>query len=255
MNDDDAATDAQRRELQRRVFSAASDAADARVAARQLQQLDARRMHEALDRHRRPLTAPEPAPPHEDSAPPSQNRSDSDPLSESILPHTTGRASSRLSVARLAVAALLSLAVGVAIGLSVAERPDAVPEPTASRAVVDTRGALALFDRPQVAADRPVESLPPTVITESIRALGDPFFKLYIGRNAADMVCILAAQPEDSFAMSCVPVDEFPSTGLRLEWSGEMNSMSADGARGTVRSTMRAVWMADGALDFSGSPR
>lgn len=269
MNDDVAALGAQRRELQRRVFSAASDTADARVAARQLQQLDSRLLQAtreaaraaALEDARLAVAAPEPDAPPPASALSSgreggpQHGGESAPYGAVTVPDIVDLSPSRFSALRLIAAVLLALAVGVAVGLSAAVRPAAVPESVPSRSAVDTSGALALFDRPQVESDLPSQALPGTVIGESIRSIGDPFFELYIGRNAANMVCLFAVQPADSFAMSCVTIDEFPSTGVRLEWSGEMSSISADGSAGVVPSTMRAIWRPDGSLDLGGGPR
>ena len=244
MNDDQASIDAQRRDLQRRVFSASSESSDARAAARQLQLLDSRRLREASDPPAIPTADAEPAP-----SPPTPAPSASDDL-----PDRPGRAPGT-GIARLVTAVLLALAVGVAVGLYAGAPAGVVSEPTATRPLVDSSGALALFDRPQVAADLPDQALPGTVIGESIRAIGEPFFQLYIGRNAANMVCLFAVQPRSSFAMSCVTIDEFPSTGVRLEWSGEMSSISADGTTSVVPSTMRAIWRPDGSLDLGGGPR
>lgn len=261
MNDDVAATDAQRRGLQRRVFSSSSDPADARVAARQLQQLDSRLAEEARARARQSTTVTEPGPgasapaPAQDSPDDARGEAAPRPPDAPIVPIVEDLAPSPFSGARIAAAVLLALAVGLAVGASVRADPADAPESAPTRAVVDTTGALALFDRPQVDADLPAQSLPGTVIGESIRSIGDPFFQLYIGRNAANMVCLFAVQPADSFAMSCVTIDEFPSTGVRLEWSGEMSSIAADGSAGVVPSTMRAIWRPDGSLDLGGGPR
>jgi len=245
VNDDQASIDAQRRELQRRVFSASSEWADARAAARQLQMLDSRRPRETPDTHAENAVDIESAP----QPPTSACTASDDPPEHGAHP---ARPMSPLAIARLAAVVLLALVVGVAVGLSARSSPaDDVNEPT----LVDSSGALALFDRPQVATDLPDQALPGTVIGESIRTIGDPFFELYIGRNAANMVCLFAVQPRSSFAMSCVTIDEFPSTGVRLEWSGEMASISADGATGVVPSTMRAIWRPDGSLDLGGGPR
>jgi hypothetical protein len=255
VNDDVAATDAQRRELQRRVFSSASDAADARVAARQLQQLDSHRLQQARQQVPTADVLPPSIPtPSQSEAPPTKEAEPRPP--EPVAgPTVADLALSPFSAARVAAAVLLSLVVGIAVGVSASARPVADPPSAPLRTVVDTSGALALFDRPQVTADLPAQALPGTVIGESIRAIGDPFFELYIGRNAANMVCLFAVQPADSFAMSCVTIDEFPSTGVRLEWSGEMPSISADGSAGVVPSTMRAIWRPDGSLDLGGGPR
>ena len=244
VNDDQASIDAQRRDLQRRVFSASSESSDARAAARQLQLLDSRRLREASDPPAIPTADADHAP-----SPPTPAPSASDGL-----PDRPGRAPGT-AIARLVTAVLLALAVGVAVGLYAGAPAVVVSEPTATRPLVDSSGALALFDRPQVAADLPDQALPGTVIGESIRAIGEPFFQLYIGRNAANMVCLFAVQPRSSFAMSCVTIDEFPSTGVRLEWSGEMSSISADGTTSVVPSTMRAIWRPDGSLDLGGGPR
>ncbi|WP_374947073.1 hypothetical protein [Agreia sp.] len=259
MNDDVPAVDAQRRELQRRVFSAASDATDARVAARQLQQLDERRQQSAAESARRAATALEPHPQPSASATGPQGegeaRSLDAPVVTAVIASVADLAPTPFTFARFAAAVLLALAVGLAAGVSAASRPVAVLQTAPPAVVVDTSGALALFERPQIDADIPVQSLPATVIRESIRAMGDPFFELYIGRNAANMVCLFAVQPADSFSMSCVTIDEFPSTGIRLEWSGEMSSISADGTTRVVPSTMKAIWRPDGTLDLGGGPR
>jgi len=244
VNDDRASIDAQRRELQRRVFSASSESSDARAAARQLQLLDSRRLREASDTPVAPAVDIDPAP-----QPPIPAPTASDDLPEPAA-HVPRRA-----IPRLVGAVLLALAVGVAVGLYAGSPTQVVSEQATSRPLVDSSGALALFDRPQAAADLPDQALPGTVIGESIRAIGDPFFQLYIGRNAANMVCLFAVQPRSSFAMSCVTIDEFPSTGVRLEWSGEMSSVSADGSTSVVPSTMRAIWRPDGSLDLGGGPR
>ena len=243
MNDDQASLDAQRRELQRRVFSASSESSDARAAARQLQLLDSR-LRQASDTPADETADIGPAPPAPAAA----------PEASVDLPEPAERAPRR-AIVRIVTAVILALAVGVAIGLYAGSPADVVSEPTTSRPLVDSSGALALFDRPQVAADVPDQALPGTVIGESIRAIGDPFFELFIGRNAANMVCLFAVQPRSSFAMSCVTIDEFPSTGVRLEWSGEMPSISADGSTGVVPSAMRAIWRPDGSLDLGGGPR
>ena len=244
VNDDQASIDAQRRELQRRVFSASSESSDARAAARQLQLLDSRRLREASGTPAGQAADIGPAPPAPAAA----------PEASVDLPEPAERAPRR-AIVRIVTAVILALAVGVAIGLYAGSPADVVSEPTTSRPLVDSSGALALFDRPQSAADLPDQALPGTVIGESIRAIGDPFFELFIGRNAANMVCLFAVQPRSSFAMSCVTIDEFPSTGVRLEWSGEMPSISADGSTGVVPSAMRAIWRPDGSLDLGGGPR
>lgn len=246
VNDDQASIDAQRRELQRRVFSASSESSDARAAARQLQLLDSRRLREAPD------TRADHVPDIDtDSEPPPAASASS--ASEGLPEHPEHWP--RRAIARLVTAVLLALAAGVTIGLYAGSPAHVESEPTTSRPLVDSSGALALFDRPQVASDLPDQALPGTIIGESIRAIGDPFFELYIGRNAANMVCLFAVQPRSSFAMACVTIDEFPSTGVRLEWSGEMSSVSADGTVSVVPSTMRAIWRPDGSLDLGGGPR
>jgi hypothetical protein len=255
VDDDVAAMDAQRRELQRRVFSATSDSADARIAARQLQHLESLRLQRALDSAAR--TSAESIPPaqppaSEPGARPGAGRPLDDPAAGIAVAHPTSKS---VVLARFAVAVILALVIGVALGLAGGSTRGADPESAPSRPLVDTSGALALFDPPQVVSDLPNQALPGTVIAESIRAIGDPFFGLYIGRNAANMVCLFAVQPADSFAMSCVTIDEFPSTGVRLEWSGEMASISADGTTSVIPSTMRAIWRPDGSLDLGGGPR
>lgn len=255
MDDDGPAIDAQRRELQRRVFSATSDSADARVAARQLQQLESRRLQQATDDARR--EAAEAVLPAQPQASELESRAETGPRlndTAAIAPitHPTPRS---FTLARVVAAIVLALIVGVAAGLAGGSARIAAPEAAPSREPVDTSGALALFDPPQLESDLPDQSLPGTVIAESIRAIGDSFFGLYIGRNAANMVCLFAVQPADSFAMSCVTIDEFPSTGVRLEWSGEMASISPDGTMGIIPSTMRAIWRPDGSLDLGGGPR
>jgi hypothetical protein len=255
VDDDVAAMDAQRRELQRRVFSATSEVDDARAAARQLQQFEAARRQQILERAHR--TTPEAVdagrPPTSEVEP--QNETEQRLLDAAAASTVADPAPKRLAIARHAAAVSLALAVGLAVGVAGGSSRVAEPEAAPSRPVVDTSGALALFERPQVDSDLPSQSLPGTVIGESIRAIGDPFFELYVGRNAANMVCLFAVQPADSFAMSCVTIDEFPSTGVRLEWSGEMASISADGTSSVVPSTMRAIWRPDGALDLGGGPR
>lgn len=252
MNDDDTAIDAQRRELQRRIFSAASESADARAAVRQLHQLELRRL-QRLNDDRATAERSAPAAAVATSAP---DRPETDPAPpDAIASADRDSTPNRVAVVRIAAAVLLALVVGIAIGHVSAARPTPGAPTTDSRPIVDSSAALALFDRPQTSSDVPAQALPATVIGESIRAIGDPFFELYIGRNAANMVCLFAVQPADSFAMSCVTIDEFPSTGVRLEWSGQMSSIAADGTIGVVPSAMRAIWRPDGTLDLGGGPR
>jgi hypothetical protein len=255
VDDDVAAMDAQRRELQRRVFSATSDSADARVAARQLQQLESRLLQQVLDKA--PRTSVESVLEAQPPASDIETRSGTGlgVHDTAAVSHVAPSRSNPFVYARSAAAVILALVIGVALGLAGGSARVASPEAAPSRPSFDTSGALALFDRPQLVSDLPDRALPGTVIGESIRAIGDPFFGLYIGRNAANMVCLFAVQPADSFAMSCVTIDEFPSTGIRLEWSGEMASMSADGTSSLIPSTMRAIWRPDGSLDLGGGPR
>jgi hypothetical protein len=255
VDDDVAAQDAQRRELQRRVFSATSDSADARVAARQLQHLESLRLQQAPDNARR--AAAEAVPAAQPTASEAEPRPETGrPLSDTAAVTTVAQPASKpFVVDRFVAAVILALIIGAALGLAGGSERGRDPGSEPSRPLVDTSGALALFDPPQLVSDLPSQTLPGTVIRESIRAIGDPFFELYIGRNAANMVCLFAVQPADSFAMSCVTIDEFPSTGVRLEWSGEMASISAEGTSGVIPSTMRAIWRPDGSLDLGGGPR
>ena len=113
---------------------------------------------------------------------------------------------------------------------------------------VDTTGALAIFDEPQVVADVPPNALnQPQFDVLSFRALVDSP-PVYVARAASGQdVCLVLVQPEGKMAASCVDAESFPESGLTIRGSYENpGTVQADDPDTGTFLLVDVTWLPDG---------
>lgn len=142
----------------------------------------------------------------------------------------------------LTSAAILGVLIGVLGGGLLPHQAEA---PTA-----DAAGALAIFDRPQVAADLPPNaSNAEQLSAASFRALVDSP-PLYVARaESGKEVCLVLVQPTGETSASCVDSESFPRSGLNIK--GRYQNPGTIQAGNAGAATFRPVdvtWLPDGNL-------
>jgi hypothetical protein len=142
----------------------------------------------------------------------------------------------------LTSAAILGVLVG-ALGGGLLPHQAAAPK-------VDAAGALAIFDRPQVAADLPPDTSNTAQFSaQSFRALvNSP--PLYVARGESGKeVCLVLVQPTGEMSASCVDPESFPRSGLNIKgrYQNPGTAEAGNASAGTF-SQIDVTWLPDGNL-------
>lgn len=270
-----AAPAAQLRDLQRRLFSAAGDAAGNSTVAEAAQQLaseiatEREAIKDAVARIRFE-TQSEPrdqlSRAHAEEAPPIRAVQPLDPTDEDGEPG--GQEMPPRPPHRAAVLGIIAaLCVGIVVGTQIAGgEPDsppvasASPEASAASTVVLEVAPLApvvAFEAPQTTDDIPARAMPAIFDPDSFRILaergplgGNGDEAVYAARTTSNMICLVISGSEPGYLSTCTLEADFPPTGLRLYWPDEIVFQTEDGESVTSGIERFVVWKPDASLEW-----
>jgi hypothetical protein len=147
-----------------------------------------------------------------------------------------------------AVASVIAVVIGLAVGYSLGTSRDAVVEPgyvTATNQATQQFTGIDAFAQQEEAADTPTVTLPPSFDGADFRVLnastgGGLLPRVYAARIAGNRVCLIAVVGDDDphTTFACAVEAEFPITGIQVGWQ--------DGADGGVVS-----WDGTGGVQMS----
>lgn len=270
------------RELQRRLFSAGGDAGGDRSTTETMRELEATIAHErrAIQDAVAQASAGTHRAPYQSDADVTTLFESTDPVGANtptvrdVPPGAQPRTRNLAAVFGIVAALVVGLFAGTQLGGGTADA--ASPVTSASPTKTSTPAgaldgappaALQVFDRPQVPEDVPQLPMPAALDLLSFRAIGgspvhssadsqaSQFGAVYAAKSTSGLICLLAVVSDADYLSTCMFERDFPITGMRLYWPGELHSSDESGDSVTIPMDYYTVWKPDGTSEGGGSGR
>ncbi len=115
---------------------------------------------------------------------------------------------------------------------------------------------VGIFQRPQAPEDVPAVVFPPNFDATSFRLLGAALHDegeeqaIYAAKTTSNMVCLVVVPTDPAYVYTCTLEADFPATGLRVNWAGDVPMESDRGEIRAARIERAVVWNIDGSLEW-----
>lgn len=154
-----------------------------------------------------------------------------------------------------------ALIAGVVVGIQLsdgtadASSPAPAPTPTVTLEI-GPLPPVGIFDRFQTPEDVPTVVFPRNFDATSFRLLGEALQNegdhqaIYAAKTTSNMVCLVVVPNDPAYVYTCALEADFPATGLRVNWAGDVPIESGTGETLSARIERAVVWNIDGSLEW-----